>query len=512
MSDESLESENIQQFLWNILADDQDIKIDEKFILKLTKGSKNVNKEVKDSCKVLHFSSEWNFEEVLMTIDGLDLKDYPQVFIFVIDATNFGFTVENQQDLYNKVTNLQKKLLKFSDTRPMILQLTSEEENMTKFYYKEEKSNQFNVIDHQQDESEYSSVFSSFLLSFFNGEFNNSEIEILNAVREFENCSLVLRFLQTLQLSDGFFGTLILDVATEGSKSEFLATLDSPLDSNGRVLSTRTQQYISDVFGDDDDPENDTSVLLIAIENENMEVVDYLITYWTHLIQQLPFEHQVKISTAAFETDQLDALCDLLDIVDYPYPDNFKPESIEHARLCEITAERNNFKAAIEAEYFEKIDEFIKNNSNLKFIHNSSNKAALTEAINLKKFGVFYYLKSLNFKGEKCDEILAKLSKEEKEQAVKLATEQRKLNVTKSEDVAPKSVLLLSMRSSVHNSRTDKSQQSKYRDKIMKWFTDIHKVAPELINVAASCDYLKIIFDFESDSVCFWLTYINLFT
>jgi len=494
------------------MADLQGMKIDKKFILKLTKGSKNVNKEVKDSCKVLHFSSEWNFEEVFMTIDGLNLKEYPQLFIFVIEVTNVGFIANNQQDSSNKVTKLQKKLLKFSDDRPIILQLTSEDENMTKFYYREEKSNQFNVIDHQQDESEYSSTFSSFLVSFFNGKFYNSEIEVLNVVREFENCSLVLRFLQTLQLSDGFFGSLVLDVASDGSRSEFVATLDSPFDSNGRVLSYRSQKYISDVFGDDGDPDNDISVLLTAIENENTDVIDYLITYWTHLIQPLPLEHQIKISTSAFETNQLDVLCDLLDIVDYPFPDNFKPELIEHERLRKITTERNDFKAAIETENFEKIDEFIKNNSNLKFIHMSSNKSALTEAINVKKFGVFYYLKSLNFKGEKCDDILEKLSKEEKEQAVKLATDRRKENVTKSEDVAQKSVMMLSMRSSVHNSRTEKIQQSKYRDKIMKWFTDIYKVAPELIDVAASCNNLKIIFDFESDSVSFCFLKNDSFT
>ena len=294
-----------------------------------------------------------------------------------------------------------------------------------------------------------------------------------------------------------------MDVASDGSRSEFVATLDSPFDSNGRVLSYRRQKYISDVFGDDDDPDNDTSVLLRAIENENTDVIDYLITYWTHLIQQLPLDHQVKISTAAFKTNQLDGLCDLLDIADYPFPDNFEPETIEHARLHKITAERNDFKAAIEAKDFDKIDEFIKNNSNLKFIHMSSNNSALTEAINLRKFGVFYYLKSLNFKGEKCDDILLKLSKEEKEEAVKLATDRRKENVTKSEDVAPKSVMLLSMRSSVHNSRTEKIQASKYREKIMSLFIDIHKVAPELIDVAASCNNLKIIFDFESDSVSF---------
>jgi len=484
----------------DILANHHGIRIDEKFVLKFTKGSKNVNKEVKDSSKALHFSSEWNFKEILKAIDGLDPKEYPQLFIFIIEVTNLGLTANNHEQSSTKLGKLQEKLLKFGSDRPMIIQLTSEEENVTKIYYKEETLNYFTVIDHQQDEFEDSCAFPSFLRSFLNEKFNNSEIDVLNAVQEFENCSLILRFLQTLQLSDGFFGALVLDRATNGTKSEFLAALDSPFDSNGRILSSRAQQYISNVFGDDD-PDNDDSVQLKAIENENAEVTNYILTYWTHLIRQLPFDHQVKISTSAFETNQFDVLCDLLEIADYPFPDDFKINSVEYARLSKITAERIAFKAAIEAENFNKIDEFINNNRNQKFIYSPSNNSALAEAVILKKFGVFYYLKSLSFQGEKCDDILGKLSKEEKEQAIKLATNQRKKNVNMSEDVAPKSVMLLSMRSSVHNSRTEKMQASKYREKIMKWFIDIHKVAPELIDVAASCDYLKIIFDFESDSV-----------
>ena len=500
--------DDTQQLPRDILADHHGFKVNENFVLKFQKGNKNVTKDIKDSCKVLHFSMELTFDKVLSKISKLDSKQYSQLFIFNICATNLMFCAKQHEEFYDKLKKIQKKLIKFADTRPIILQMISEDKNVIKIYYREQMSKHFTTIDHQQGESEYSDVFSSFLYTFFNGKFNNSEIDVLNAVREFENSSIILRFLQTLQLSDCVFGSLVMDMAREGSKAEFLAALDSPFDSNGRILSIRAQKYISDVFGDDN-PENDDSVLLKAVENENTEVTDYLITYWTHLIQQLPFKHQVQISTAAFETNQLDVLCDLLNIADYPFPKDFKLDSIEHPRLSEIATERIAFKAAIESENFEKINEFINTNPDLKFIYNPSNNSALTEAVNLKKFGVFYYLKSLNFQGEKCDDILKKLSKEEKEQAVKLAIEQKKKNVNKAEDIAPKTVMLLSMRSSVHNSRTEKIQASKYREKIIKWFADIHKVAPKLIDVAASCDYLKIIFDFESDLVCFWLVYIE---
>jgi len=171
--------------------------------------------------------------------------------------------------------------------------------------------------------------------------------------------------------------------------------------------------------------------------------------------------------------------------------------------LCKIIAERVELKAAIEAKNYEKIDKFIIEIPRLKFIYNLNNNSALTEAINLKKFDVFYYLKSLGCRGEICEDVLQKLSQEEKEQAVKQATNQRKINVQKAQLNINNSVLLLSKRSLIHNYKVSKEEDLEYRKLIMKWFEDIRKIAPELINVAAFCEHLKIIFDFESDSVSF---------
>ena len=104
-------------------------KFDEQYILKLPKRTTNTNvkKEVKNSCKIIHFSFEWNFEEALMTICGLDPKEYPYLFIFVIDSKNL---VNNQKDLSTKVANIQEMLLKFGSTRPVIFQITSVNENV----------------------------------------------------------------------------------------------------------------------------------------------------------------------------------------------------------------------------------------------------------------------------------------------------------------------------------------------------------------------------------------------
>jgi len=169
--------DNSQQPPWDIVADHGGFKINQKFVLKLPKGNQNVIKEVKDSCKVLFFSSNWNFEDVLLVVNALNPKEYPQLFILIIESTNLGYSNEHQPESTTKVAKLQKKLLKFGNTRPMILQLTLEDENVTKIYFKEETLSQFIVIDQQQGESKDSNAFTSILRLFLDGKFNNSEIE-----------------------------------------------------------------------------------------------------------------------------------------------------------------------------------------------------------------------------------------------------------------------------------------------------------------------------------------------
>jgi len=250
--------------------------------------------------------------------------------------------------------------------------------------------------------------------------------------------------------------------------------------------------------------ETSSSVLLTAIEHKNSEVIDYLITYSTHLIQELAFDHQIRISTAAFETNQLDVFCDLLEIADFPFPEDYEFEDEqEHDRLRKITAQRMAFTNAIKRENFKKIDQFIDNNLSLKYGYSIDNETAMEQAINLRKFGVFYYLKSLGFQGEDCEEIFNGLDKNEKMKATQHAVKQRKRNVKLALVNVHNSVLLLATRSLIHNRKISKEQEAEYRQKIINWLQDIHKVAPEMLDVAASCEYLKIIFDFESDTVSY---------
>ncbi|KAL7011663.1 hypothetical protein ACKWTF_014379 [Chironomus riparius] len=342
------------------------IKINEKFVTKFTKDSKNLKKEAKEACKVLHFQSDWTFEVFIAELATLNHEEYPNLFIFIIEVENFTFDAE-------KVLKIQESLLKFSTSRPLVLQLTSDDST---FYYKNENSTQFSTVD-QQETFEELKNFPSFLCSFLDetlGHPEDFEVQIIEMLPQLNDSTLILRFLKTLDLSDEFHGSIILKVSENGTKSDFLAALDAQFDFDGRMLSTRAQTYLSDIFYEDqsDDESADESeqaqdheeasterenqnsasetsstssnshlspsVMLKAVEHKNMEVIDYLITFWTHLIQQLPFKHRIRISTVALESSQHDVLCGLLEISDFPFPENFQVESIEHVKLIKITA------------------------------------------------------------------------------------------------------------------------------------------------------------------------------
>lgn len=476
----------------SILNEHNGIKISEKFLLKLTKDIKNISKEVKNVCKVLHFSFEWSFEGTLAVISKLKPEDYPQLFIFDIYNTN------HDEDL----AKIQEILIKFGNNRPIILQISSNQDK-SEIFLKYETANTFISVSNQPDNLEDKESFEKFLYQFVNNKLDNFEDTVLEMLPKLQHRLIILKFLLILSLSESFYGSMVLEVAKNGSKAELLSALDVPFESNGRILNKDAQKYISEVFEDDDDAENSDSVLLTAVNHKNAEIIDYLITYCSHLIQQLPFHHQVRISTATFETDQLDVLCDLLDIADFPFQKNFKIDSIDHERLSKLIRERIKFKKAISLENYQDITNFTSSHLNLKFVYNTCNNSAMTEAKNQKNFRVFYYLKSLGFQGEDCEQFLMELSEVEKKQALDYRMDKRKEHVSKSLPNVHKSVLKLSLQSYIHNMRISKEQESKLHQNILKWLKDIHQIVPLLLDVAASCNDLKIIFDFESDSVSF---------
>lgn len=527
-------------------------KVDEKFILKYSKES--IDNEAKNDCKILKITSEWKLDDVLMSLSNINLDEYPNLFIFVIYNKNFEFYKGNfvQKKLTrNKLLDrIRKSLTKFMN-RPLILQLTSENEGASKCYYHEEKSGVFLSIKKQDKNFEKVSNFTTFMHSFLNGNLKDFEDILAKKLPKVTHSILILRFLRTLKLSDEFFIKIVQKCVAHGNKKEFLASLDASFECDGRVLTINSQKCLSDIihedsddsakhhpaidhvitlaslrdYGDQDDnndisslsscsssiSHSNPSVLLTAIENKNKEVIDYLVTYCTHLIQQLPFKHQVKISTTAFDSNQIDILCDLLEFSDFPFPQDFKEDS-DNQRLQSLITDRIDLKDAIKCENFLVIINFINHYPNLKIIYNHSNKSALSEAIDAKKFKVYFYLKSLGFYATEFNSHEDVLNGEDLKIANKHVNEQKKAKVNEILSDMNNSVALLSARSFINNRKINKHQEAECRVKIKKWFEDINKIkfGSEMLDIAASCESLRIIFDFEICGVRWGISLIVL--
>lgn len=348
------------------------ISVNRDFLIEVSKSNSKTTNKTSKNCKILQFSSDLSFDELLETLSSLDKVKYPNLFIFVINQQSCDIQ-ETKYEIFFKI------LLKFGENRSMIVRLWSENENKTDFFYKEETSLEF-----LSEQNENSLSFSTFLFSFLNDEFKGFEDEAIQRILNFQSLSLVLRFLRIINLNDEFYERILKQVSRNATKVEFLAALDAPFNCNGRFLNDKSQEYLMREFTIEENKNSDdlqvnnsvatmisTSILFIALTHKNNEIINYLTAYWSGLIQQLSFNHRIQISTTAFETNQFDVLCDLLELSDFPFPHNFDPDndSITNERLRQITSERVSFTNAIKRKNFKMIDKFINSNLSLRFVY-----------------------------------------------------------------------------------------------------------------------------------------------
>ena len=484
--------------------------INEKF-LHIFQGTEHL--ETKRICKILKFPPSLNFEDVSSEISRINCKFFPNLFMFVVETENFGFSGNNQQveATNQKIKQLKNNLLNLGETRPMILQITSTNENTTKIYFKRENSNFIEIKQSSANDHTFND-FLSFMQHFLTTKITNFEGLMLDKLPMIKDSTLIIRFLRTLRMSKKFFNQLVLNCATRGSKNDLLAAIDAPFEGDGRILSCEAENWINKTISikqsSSTQPNEETSihsVLHSAITNTNEEIIDYLTSHCAHLIQQLPVEHQVQISTVAFNGEHYDILCDLLILCDFPFPENFKPDPTENQKLNNIIDDRREFFQSISKVEFnpEEISNFIKDNPNFNIIYNFNNESALFEAITTGKYKAYFHLKSLGFEAVEFDDIDEVIDGEELKEAKKFETQQRRNNVQRSIMDSKLPILLLSGRSSIHDRKTKSEEEEKCREKIRKWFEDIYnsKFGSLLLRTASMCDKLRIIFDFESDSV-----------
>lgn len=465
--------------------------VDERCILVYSKSDqKNIKDEVLSSSKVLKFKSDWKFDEVLCQVKGMNSKDYPNLFIVIVESERDSITRINQQ-------KLRKTLEKFCKNRPMILQITSKEENVSKFYFKILGRKKFSKI----SSSETSNDFPTFFWLFMNGKFERI-VELMESLPEFENSSIICRFLRTLEINEDSFLYLMFKCAHSGSKNDIMALMNFPLyDEYGEISSSIEKYFTTDYYFDNEKE----SFLKNSIEN-NKDMHDFIIKCSSKMIGKFTFSFQVDISTAAFRKNQLDYLCDLIDICDFPFPKELDINAVTHERLKNIIEKRNKFGVAIAENNTQEINKFISEHPSLKFIYSPKNYSALHQVVDAKQFLLLGYLESLDFQSPEYNNYCqATANAGSKNVAKQFATRKRNENVKSAIPNRSKSVIFLSGRSFIHNRDIDKETEDEYRSFILKWLGNIYNDADNKphLDLIAQCESLKIIFDFNSDVVSF---------
>lgn len=488
--------------------------IRKKFLIELTKQIKKIVKSEQNSCKILKFSSEWNLEEILHQISKLQIDKFKNLFIFIFEVDSFGLDENNKEGYNVNFQKIESALRKLSIIRPLILQITSKTEDNNRFYYNEENSEKLIKIDQNyQNQKDYN--FPSFFCNFTQNNINNYLDKYpVEDILKMKDSILIIKFLKVFELSEDFLEDLIFGFAAKANKQQFLTALDCYYIDQSLLFNSEVQEIkiLSTQFKDN---KSYTSILLVAVKNMNEEVINCLIEHFTFLIQQIKFDHKVEISTRALLTKQINVLCDLLEFSVFPFPRNFKIDSINNDRLCQIANTRNNFHSRLMEQNVEsgtdEISHLIDENLNLKTACDSNNHSIMFKALNKKKYDLYFYLKSIGFYAHEFKDYSEKIKhKGELNRVKRIAWKWEKRNFDKSLQYNSGPVLLLCLRSLIHNKKISSDQEKEYRRKIKEWYTCIYNTefGPELLGVAAQCENLRILFDFECVSVSFFCRYV----
>lgn len=537
-ADESSSSvENQKNHTYDILTSGLH-KVIRDAVLNFTKERKNPNNQItedtKMKCKVLKFDKEWKFNEILEEITRSHSHAYHNLFLLIMNVGSFKTFKSLKRG--KKIVRSSEELKKILDTlsifyknRLMVLQITSKLQGTTRIYYKEQKIQKFFKMK-QYDPKTYDFFdFPSFISVFLKMKTNGFEDFMINKLPNIENSELIIRFLRILPLSEKFFEKLVLKCAECGKVSDFLAAVDSVTYNSTKRIDEKAVKYIAcsiesfdksneskrdkkESFSENEDTDEEesdelnksiNSVLLKSLNKPNQEIINFLVGNCSHLLQELPYNCQVAASNLAIEKNP-EILCDLLDYCDFPFPRKPDLKNVENDRLKEILTQRREFHKAIAEEDYSYIDNYISNNPNHKVVHSSNNVSALYQAVDSKKYKMLYNLKSRGFHvAMNEDEDLFNGKEDEEKQAYAFMLKQRKENVNKAYPNSRRTIMLLSSRSFIHNIRISKNENDEYQNQIREWYESIYRIeeAVAVLDTVASCNALKIIYDFESETV-----------
>lgn len=457
------------------------------FVVNHTKERTNLSRASRKFCKVIKFSSELSLIENLNLIWNLIPNEYPCLFIFVI--------VVKSLDNFQASEIEYRFFYRFDKTRPIILQIEDEKGNNSIWFYRSENGNQLVHI----KEEHYEFKHLSKLLFTFSKNNNQKEFDkfikgLIYDIPKIKNCSSVMRFLLTLNLSEETLLSIMQQCALKAFKAEITSLMSASFENEFNIFNIETQKLVSE----------NASILIDSITNLNSEIVDYLISNFTYLIQELSFNDRISISKYALEKRKIKILCDLLEFSDFPFPSNFHESSIKDERMQRIINERKCFHKAIIDGNSKNIQEFIIKNQAIKYIFNINNKSALASAMEAKKFKIYVDLKSHGFKSteNEIEDIENLFDEKEKGDLKAIIQKQTQENVSKSRSDNNKIIYHFRSVSRIHKN-ISKEVENKYRNKIDEMFKNLNEIplCSKFLHIASQCEDLKIIFDFDSESV-----------
>lgn len=490
-SDENrhMEVDNIQTQHFDILQVET-LEIEKKFLVNYKNGI-NISDRLKSSCKILKFTSELGLKEVIHVIYALDCKQYPRLFIFIIE-TDDKVEQPNMEDL-------QQVLLKFSKLRPMLLQLTSDSQTDTSFFIKLEDSEHFQkleinveLFDEIESVADFQSFFSLFISKQLLVNFNRPSM-----IESFLKVSLIMRFLSALNLGNNFID-LAVSGFKKGSKENFLAVIDAPFDDSGHSIFQNLTKYLTYTYPYAD---SEQLGLQISIENENWDLINFLVEELGHVLFDVDYGNQLAMTTAAYQKGNIDLLYKLLELCEFPFPLGFKAE---HDKFEVIVKERDEFHNAIKQHKSLKEILDLAEKINQKIVYNVNNESALYTALYTRRYDVYCMLMSIGFKGNDAQTEKETFSEKEKRKFEQIRESKQSQNIDAAEIDPQRSARVLAARSTIFNPQKCSHDKPEIdRKKIKDYFMEISKreeVKP-IFDVCAQDEGLSIVFDMKSDMV-----------
>lgn len=486
------------------------IPVNQKYVTNFEKGIEISQQNV----KILKFSSEWEKNEIFDEIRAHNIFKNKSLFMIVIevkDIQSFVQTEESDQekDFQASKNKCQKNILNFLaeyvQDQTFIIQLISRSEYVTKIYYKDENIEIFEpFLSHRVKPVRKIKNFQTFLWLFMNKQFTNFEETMIDLLPNVKNLNLIWNFLNTLDLKEDFYSRVIIKCAAKGSTHQLFTVLNDKVKSTNMSLNIDGMENLTKIFKLKTSicgvklSHMEESILLAAVENSNSEVIKYLTEKCCHIIQRLPFSHQIDLSTVAYEIHNVELLCDLVEFCDFPFPKDFDATSVVHKRLKIIINDRQEFHEAVKNEKFDIIDSLISKFSGNKLIYSTKNMSALYKAITIRNLNTYYHLK-VTYGLEISQDEEKYIKAEFHPNKMIPANANAQISVPSDNNVTAS----LIAKTSIYLTKQNRNNYKIFYNKIKNWYQQIYnmKFGSALLNVVSSCEKLRIVFDFNNEYV-----------